>query len=112
MISQTVEQPPRTTRFPFVAHAHIVTEGDTVRTRVTELSLYGCYLEFGGLLPTGTRVGVKIFEGADFFEATATVVYCQPSVGLGLAFREVRPHYLSVLQKWLLRAMKETDPPR
>jgi PilZ domain len=105
------ERPRRTVRFPFVAQAQVIPEdGTTVRTQVTELSLHGCYLEFGGLLSTGTRVTVKIFEGQDFFEASASVVYCQPSVGLGLVFRDVKPHYLSVLQTWLLRSMKGPDP--
>ena len=108
-----MEEPPRrTVRFPFVAHAQVISEGGaTVRTRVTELSLHGCYLEFGSPLAIGTHVALKIFDGQDFFEANASVVYCQPSVGLGLVFRDVKPHYLSLLQKWLLQAMKEPGPP-
>jgi PilZ domain len=111
---RSVENPPRrTVRFPFVAHAQVVPEdGTTVRTKVKELSLHGCYLEFGGPLPTGSHVTLRIVDGQEFFEAGATVVYCQTSAGIGLVFRNVKPHYLSILQGWLLRAMKEPDPER
>ena len=78
-------------------------------TQVKELSLHGCYLEFSPL-QKGTHVLVKIFVGSDFFEADATVIFSQPNMGLGLAFRGVKPYFSAVLQKWLIQASKGNKP--
>jgi hypothetical protein len=55
-------------------------------------------------------------EGSDFFEANASVVFSQPNMGLGLAFRDVKPYFSSVLQRWLTRAMNNAleaiQPPK
>jgi hypothetical protein len=100
----------RTPRYPFVATAEIaeVSSGTRMYARVSDLSLYGCYLDMSNPLPSGAHVFVKIFTDADFFEADASVVYSQPNLGVGLAFRDVKPHFLPTLQKWLLQAMQET----
>lgn len=114
-ISYMEQQPQRRTpRFPFSASAEI-TRLDTSATEsahVNELSLYGCYLDSRLPLPRGTRVIVKILSGGQFFEAPASVVYSQPTLGMGLAFRDVKPVFLAVLQKWLRQALdKQNAPP-
>ncbi len=53
---------------------------------------------------------VKIFAGADSFEASATVVYSHPNLGLGVVFQDASQASLVTLQKWLLEAMGTTDP--
>jgi hypothetical protein len=100
----------RTPRFPFVASAEIVEISSGVRldTRVSELSLYGCYLDMIVPIARGTLVLVRIFTETDFFEARANVVYSQTNLGVGLAFRDVRPQFLPVLEKWLQSAVRET----
>jgi hypothetical protein len=102
----------RAPRFPFFAPAEIMPEDGSgaMSTRVKELSLYGCYLELSSPLASGTPVVVKIFAAPDFFEALATVVYVDPRLGMGLAFRNVKPLFLSVLQKWLQVALQELPP--
>jgi hypothetical protein len=51
---------------------------------------------------------VKMFAtDGTYFEADATVIYANPSLGMGLVFRQVKPHYLALLRKWLLAAMQE-----
>ena len=99
----------RTPRYPFVATAEIVERisGTPMRARVSDLSLYGCYLDMSNPLPSGTHVFVKIFTDTDFFEADARVLYSQANLGMGLAFRDVKPSFLLTLQKWLLQAMQE-----
>src|ERR1700681_2378233 len=80
----------RTPRFPCSASAELIW-GDSIElTRETELSRYGCYLESSKQLQAGTRVTVKIFDTGRLFEATATVLYSRPTLGMGVAFREVR----------------------
>lgn len=104
----------RVPRFPFAAPAELIPEGTggKIATRVKELSLYGCYMELGTPLPRGTHVVIKVFSEGDFFQASATVVYVDEDLGMGLAFRNVRPQYLVVLQKWLQSALQELAPPR
>ena len=100
----------RTPRYPFVATAEIVeiSSGTRIFARVSDLSLYGCYIDMSNPLPTGAHVFVKIFTDADFFEAEANVVYSQPNLGVGLAFHDVKPAFLPTLHKWLLQAMQES----
>ena len=99
----------RAPRYPFVATAEIVetSSGARIYARVSDLSLYGCYLDMSNPLPTGAHVFVKIFTDTDFFEADASVAYSQPNLGVGLAFRDVKPSFLPTLHKWLLQAMQE-----
>jgi len=99
----------RTPRYPFVASAEILEKisGTRMFARVTDISLYGCYLDMSNPLPSGSHVFVKIFRGTDFFEAEASVVYSQPNLGVGLAFREVKQHFLPTLKMWLQEAMQE-----
>lgn len=100
---------PRVIRWPFDARAEIYPENSSrILTKVKEISLHGCYLEYIPL-QKGTHLLVKIFDGSDFFEANANVIFSQPNMGLGLAFRDVKPYFLSVLQRWLTRAMKNKD---
>lgn len=78
---------------------------------MNELSLYGCFLDTVTPLSRGTHVIVKIISRDQFFEASATVVYSQPSLGMGVAFREVKPVFLAVLQKWLRQALDKQNAP-
>ena len=114
-ISQMEQQSQRRTpRFPFSASAEVtrLDTGATESTQVNELSLYGCYLDTKAPLPRAARVNIKIHSGGQFFEAPASVVYSQPALGMGLAFRDVKPVFLAVLQKWLRQALdKQNAPP-
>ena len=77
--------------------------------QVKELSLYGCYLDTPSPLPTRTKVTVKIYGPSEFFEAAATVIYANQMLGMGLVFRDVKPHYVGILRNWLLGAMQGTQ---
>jgi hypothetical protein len=46
----------------------------------------------------------------EYFEANATVAYATPALGMGLVFRDVKPHFRTVLRKWLLIAMQSSQP--
>jgi hypothetical protein len=53
---------------------------------------------------------VKIFAAdGGYFEADATVIYSNPSLGMGLVFRQVRSDFLTVLRTWLLKAMQQSQ---
>jgi hypothetical protein len=101
------QQQRRTPRYPFVAPAAILPEaGASTGGNVKELSLYGCYLDAATTLTARSRVLLKIFMPGEYFEANATVAYANPALGLGLVFRDVKPHFLTVLRKWLITAMQ------
>ena len=100
----------RVPSLPFVASAEVVDHNSKVRmsVRVSELSLYGCYVDTINPLPKGASVFIKIFTAADFIEANAMVAYVHPNLGMGISFSNVDPHFLPILQVWLTRAMRET----
>ena len=47
---------------------------------------------------------MTIFKSDEYFEAKATVAYANPTLGMGLAFRDVKSDFRIVMQKWLLLA--------
>jgi hypothetical protein len=73
---------------------------------VSEIGMYGFYLDTPNPPPVGAQIAVKIFKGTDFFETAATVAHSQSNRGMGLKFRDVSRHFLPTLQKWLLEAMR------
>ncbi len=93
----------RTPRHPFVASAEVV-EAESqshLPTRVSELSLNGCYFDTMNPFPSGTSILVKIVRGLVFFQARAKVVYSQPNLGMGVEFQKIHPHFRQVLEGWL-----------
>ena len=101
----------KTPRYPFLAPAAVLPEtGAPVGANVKELSLYGCYLDTASPMTPRSRVLVKIFMPGEYFEANATVAYATPALGMGLVFRDVKPHFRTVLRKWLLMAMQLSQP--
>jgi hypothetical protein len=93
----------RTPRYSFIASAELIEEASDVRiaTRVSELSLHGCYLDMMNPFPVATLVLVKISAGDAFFQTKAKIVYSQPNMGAGVSFLETEPQYQPVLERWL-----------
>jgi PilZ domain len=98
-----------TPRFPCSASAEVTSDGSVELTRVTELSRYGCYLETSKQRTPGTRVTVKIMNDGQIFEATATVLYSGPRMGMGVVFREVKSVFQSILEDWLQQSLKRQN---
>ncbi|HEY2545104.1 MAG TPA: PilZ domain-containing protein [Candidatus Acidoferrum sp.] len=98
----------RTPRYSFIASAELIEETSDVRiaTRVSELSLYGCYLDMMNPFPTGTLVLVKISAGDAFFQAKSKIVYAQTNMGAGVVFLETEPASQTVLERWLDEASR------
>lgn len=98
----------RTSRYAFVASAELIEEKADVRivSRVSELSLHGCYLDMMNPFPTGTLVRVKIAAGDAFFQAKAKIIYSQMNMGAGVSFLEVDPNSQTVLERWLDEAAR------
>ena len=96
----------RTPRYPFIATVEVLEKGAQagVAARVTELSLYGCFVEMPDPRPTGTPVILKVYQEGRFLETQGSVLYSHPSQGMGVGFQNVNPHYLTVLKRWLIEA--------
>ena len=98
----------RTPRYIFIASAELCEEQSVVRvaSRVSELSLHGCYLDMMNPFPPGTLILLKIFAGDLTFQSKAKIVYATPNVGAGVAFLDVEPKYDYILRSWLDEAAK------
>jgi hypothetical protein len=98
----------RTPRYIFIASAELSEEQTDVRvaSRVSELSLHGCYLDMMNPFPTGTLVLLKIFAGDLTFQSKARIIYATPNVGAGVVFLDVEPKYVYMLNRWLEEAAK------
>ena len=90
-------------RYPFIASAELMEEnsGARMNSRISDLSLKGCYVDTVNPLPDGTLVHLRIFTETHSFEAPATVVHSQAFMGMGMKFREVQPKFEEVLRLWL-----------
>lgn len=97
-----------TPRYIFIASAEMYEERSDVRvaSRVSELSLNGCYLDMMNPFPTGTMVVLKIISGDLTFQSKAKVIYAAPNVGAGVVFLDVEPKYDYMLRRWLDEASK------
>ncbi|HEY6388321.1 MAG TPA: PilZ domain-containing protein [Candidatus Acidoferrum sp.] len=96
----------QTPRHPFIAMVEVLEKGAQagVAARVTELSLYGCYVEMSDPRPKGTQVLLKVYQEGRFLETQGSVLYSHPNQGMGVGFQNVNPHYLTVLKHWLIEA--------
>jgi hypothetical protein len=100
----------RTPRFPFYAVAEVGEKesGKELVTRVSELSVNGCYIDEQNPFPSGTMVRLKIISGSEVFDATAKVLYAHANLGMGVVFQDVSLRSGTVLREWL-RAAKASE---
>ena len=93
----------RTPRYVFFASAELYEMKSEVRvaSRVSELSLHGCYLDMMNPFPVDTIILLKIWAEEKMFAAKGRIIYSQPNMGAGVVFLEVEPQYHPILQHWL-----------
>ncbi|MGH7747088.1 MAG: PilZ domain-containing protein [Candidatus Dormibacteria bacterium] len=93
----------RDPRYQFIASAELLEEnsGSRMSTRISDLSLGGCYVDTINPLPDGTLVHLKIYTETHSFETPATVAYSHANLGIGMKFREVPAKSEEVLRLWL-----------
>jgi hypothetical protein len=106
------EQRRRNPRYAFIANAELFEPATRMRiaTRVSELSIHGCYLDMLNPFPEDTLALVKISAGDKVFESKVRVVYAHSNLGVGLVFLEPDPKNMEVLNSWIDEA--KTDPQR
>ena len=98
-------------RYRFIAEAEIIeTFSDSrLKAQTSDLSIGGCFLDMLNPSPKGTEIRVTISHAGTAFTALGRVVFCVPSLGMGVAFTNVDGNQVAVLQKWLLEAKGESD---
>jgi PilZ domain len=101
----------REPRYPFIAMAEIMDEKENARTssRVSDLSLHGCYVELNDPFPQGANVMVEIYTETEFLETPATVAFREAKQGMGLMFREMPEYFTTVLNRWLAAAKSKPN---
>lgn len=106
------EQRRRNPRYAFIANAELFEPATRMRiaSRVTELSVHGCYLDMLNPFPEDTMALVKISAGDRVFETKVRVVYAHSNLGVGLVFLEPDPKNVEVLKSWIAEAKE--DPAR
>jgi PilZ domain len=99
-------------RFPFSAVTEIVDVATATRitARVSDISLTGCYLDVINVFAPGTKIQINIRHGNLHFEATGTVVYSLPGMGMGITFTPVPQEMASVLKRWIAQVKGDLSP--
>ncbi len=99
-MSDTPYTVARTTpRFAFIAEAEII--GTRDRSRISELSARGCYIDSINPLPKGTDLRVRIRYGCSSCVFPGTVIYTHAGFGMGVLFGELSAEERSTLDVWL-----------
>jgi len=96
-------------RFAFIAGGELHEEKSNtlLRTRVSEISKSGCYLDMMNPLPNGTPIRLAIAAGGDLFQAKAKIVYAVEHLGAGVHFEEIDSASEPILERWLAAAAGE-----
>ena len=99
----------KSARVPLVAHIEVLDESTDTRlkSRVSDISRDGCYLDMVNPLPSGTPVRLTITSGEATFRARGRIVYSVQHMGAGVSFEEIEPQCVPVLQTWLAEAGKK-----
>jgi len=98
-------QRPRARRYLFVASIELTDLQSEARftDQTSDLSLFGCHVNTGEILPAGIRIRLRILHTGAQFGALGKVVYASQDQGMGVEFTEIEPNDQLVLEKWIGR---------
>ena len=90
-------------RYPIIAEAKVtdVRTETSFKSRVSELSVDGCYLDFINPLPEGCELHLRILKDSGVCETDARVVYNHPGMGLGVRFVNTLDDQKKILERWI-----------
>ena len=78
--------------------------GTWLKTRISDLSLSGCYIDTLHPLPVGAQIVLRVVRNKVILEALATVIYSDPRLGMGVFFSQMTPQQKSIIEDWLAEA--------
>jgi hypothetical protein len=90
-------------RFPFIADAEVtdLASGTRLSTRISELSLKGCYVDTLNAFPEGSEVRFRILTDKGVFDTGGKVIYVHPGIGMGIGFTDTTADQCTLLTGWL-----------
>ena len=99
-------------RFPFTAAAeiHELRSQTRVSGRCSDLGAGGCYIDTLSPFAVGAVVRIRLERDTREFEAAAVVAYAHVSMGMGLAFTEIKREHQAVLRSWIAELSGEQSP--
>src|SRR5579864_1962576 len=106
-LEDTVELSPddrrSNARYGFTATAEVVDMNSRTRmnTRISDLSMEGCYVDTNAPFPIRTKVRIRVSASKKTFETLGVVVYSLPNMGMGISFAEPVPQQRAILKKWI-----------
>lgn len=114
------EEPPKSggpenraqVRYPFTAAAEIFELRSQTRItgRCSDLGAGGCYIDTLSPFAVGAVVRIRMKNDTREFEAAAVVAYTHVSMGMGLAFTEIKREHQAVLRSWIGELSGEPVP--
>lgn len=99
-------------RFPFSAAAEVYELRSKTRVtgRCSDLSAGGCYIDTLSPFAVGAVVKIRMQRDTREFESAAVVAYAHTSMGMGLAFAEMKREHQAVLRSWIAELSGEQPP--
>jgi PilZ domain len=93
----------RSPRFHCSGSAEFCAEGSEVRMwgTLTDVSLYGCYVEMNNTFPLGTRMRLTLEVLGVRVHVQGTVRVSYPFLGMGICFSEIEPEQQLQLERLL-----------
>jgi hypothetical protein len=103
IVSSDPKDRRKSPRYPIIAEAKVtdVKTETTFKSRVSELSVDGCYLDFLNPLPEGCSLHLRIMKDTGVCETHALVVYNHPGMGLGIRFVNTPEDQKKILERWI-----------
>jgi len=75
--------------------------GIWLKTRLSDLSLSGCYVDTLHPLPVGSRIRLRAVRNKIILEVLAIIIYSERRLGMGVSFTQLSPEQKSILENWL-----------
>lgn len=91
------------TRYGFTATAEVVDMHSRTRmnTRISDLSMEGCYVDTNAPFPVRTKVRIRVTASKKTFETQGVVVYSLPNMGMGISFDAPEASHAAILKTWI-----------
>lgn len=96
-------------RYPVVATE--LNSAVRLQGRMSDLGMQGCYVETSNPFPVGAIVRLRLANGKESVEITGRICHSQPTLGMGLAFLDLKFDQLVVLEGWLARPQRPECSP-
>lgn len=99
-------------RFPFSEAVEVFDLRSKARVngRCSDLSAGGCYIDTLSPFAPGAFVKIRMERDQREFMAAAVVAYAHASMGMGLAFTEMKREHWDVLRLWIAELSGEQPP--